>query len=161
MPVSSGRVEDAGPRMPHFRIAGPPSRRKRRACDHSHSGNRPWPLLSYKVDRALARDALCRGFDPCQRRPRGVAVDFGPKQSGWLINQLGSPTFFFLKIIEGMVQRVQLSSRRRTQFAFSPRVSLRNTMHPPLQRAFFTCVSSVDLRVSVYQATPPALGLLQ
>jgi hypothetical protein len=24
--------------------------------------------------------------------PRDVAVDFGPKQSGWLINQLGDPS---------------------------------------------------------------------
>ncbi len=45
-----------------------------------------------RVGRALARDALCRGFDPCRRRPRGLPVDFGPKQSGWLINQLGSPS---------------------------------------------------------------------
>jgi hypothetical protein len=43
--------------------------------------------------RATARDALCRGFDPCRQRPRGVVVDFGPKQSGWLINQLGAPQF--------------------------------------------------------------------
>jgi hypothetical protein len=42
-----------------------------------------------RLGRALARDALCRGFDPCRRRPQGVAVDFGPKQFGWLINQLG------------------------------------------------------------------------
>ena len=27
------------------------------------------------------------------QRPRGVVVDFGPKQSGWLINQLGDPSF--------------------------------------------------------------------
>ncbi len=27
--------------------------------------------------------------------PRGVAVDFGPKQPGWLINQLGNSRFFF------------------------------------------------------------------
>ncbi len=26
--------------------------------------------------RATARDALCRGLDPCRRRPQGVAVDF-------------------------------------------------------------------------------------
>ncbi len=36
--------------------------------------------------------ALCRGFDPCRQRPQGVAVDFGPKRSGWLINQLGDPS---------------------------------------------------------------------
>jgi hypothetical protein len=42
-----------------------------------------------RVGRATAHDALCRGFDPC---PRGVAVDFGPEQSGWLINQLGDPS---------------------------------------------------------------------
>ncbi len=35
---------------------------------------------------------LCRGFDPCRQRPQGVAVDFGPKQSSWLINQLGDPS---------------------------------------------------------------------
>jgi hypothetical protein len=46
-----------------------------------------------RVGRATARDALCRGFDPCRQRLRGVAVDFGPKQSGWLINQLGNPSF--------------------------------------------------------------------
>jgi hypothetical protein len=44
-----------------------------------------------RVGRATARDALCHGFDPCRQRPRGVAVDFGPKQSGSLINQLGDP----------------------------------------------------------------------
>ncbi len=43
------------------------------------------------VGRAIARDAF-RGFDPCWRYNRGVAVDFGPKQSGWLINQLGHPS---------------------------------------------------------------------
>jgi hypothetical protein len=42
---------------------------------------------------ATAHDMLCRGFDPCRQRPRGVAVDFGPKQSGWLIHQLGVPQF--------------------------------------------------------------------
>ncbi len=31
--------------------------------------------------------------DPCRQRPRGVAVDFGPKQSGCLINQLGDRQF--------------------------------------------------------------------
>jgi hypothetical protein len=45
-----------------------------------------------RVGRATARDAVCRGFDPCRQLPRGVAVDFGPKQSGWLINQLGNPS---------------------------------------------------------------------
>jgi hypothetical protein len=45
-----------------------------------------------RVGRATASDALCRGFDPCRQRPRGVAVDFGPKQSRWLINQLGDPS---------------------------------------------------------------------
>jgi hypothetical protein len=49
-----------------------------------------------RVGRATARDALCRGFDPCLQRPRGVAVDFGPKQSGWLINQLGVPQFLVI-----------------------------------------------------------------
>jgi hypothetical protein len=48
-----------------------------------------------RVGRATARDALCHGFDPCRQRPRGVAMDFGPKQSGWLINQLCDPCFFF------------------------------------------------------------------
>ncbi len=47
----------------------------------------PRETLSHKgicgrVGRALARDALCRGFDPCRRRLQGVALDFGPKQSG-------------------------------------------------------------------------------
>jgi hypothetical protein len=46
-----------------------------------------------RVGRATARNALYRGFDPCRQRPRGVAVDFGRKQSGWLINQLGDPSF--------------------------------------------------------------------
>ncbi len=44
-----------------------------------------------RVGRATARDALCRGFDPCWQCPQGVAVDFGHKQSGWLTNQLGNP----------------------------------------------------------------------
>ncbi len=46
-----------------------------------------------RVGRATARDALGRGFDPFRQRPRGVAVDFGPKHSGWLINQMGDPRF--------------------------------------------------------------------
>ena len=45
-----------------------------------------------RVGRATAHDALCCGFDTCRQRPRGVAVDFGPKQSGWLINQLDNPS---------------------------------------------------------------------
>jgi hypothetical protein len=28
--------------------------------------------------------------------PRGVAVEFGPKQSNWLIYQLGNPSFVLL-----------------------------------------------------------------
>ncbi len=44
-----------------------------------------------RVGRAPARDALCRRFDPCRRRPRGLAADSGPTQSGWLIHQLGNP----------------------------------------------------------------------
>jgi hypothetical protein len=48
----------------------------------------------HRVGRATARDALCRGFDPYRQRPRGVAVDYCPKQSGWLINQLGVPQFY-------------------------------------------------------------------
>ncbi len=35
----------------------------------------------------------CAWFDSCRRGPRGVAVDFGPEPSGWLINQLGNPSF--------------------------------------------------------------------
>jgi hypothetical protein len=54
-----------------------------------------------RVGRATARDAFCRGFDPCRQRPRGVAVDFGPKQSGWLINQLGVPQFVGRNILHG------------------------------------------------------------
>ena len=45
------------------------------------------------IGRAAACGALCRGFDPCWRRRRGVAVDLGPEQSGWLINQLHDPSF--------------------------------------------------------------------
>jgi len=57
------------------------------------------------VGRATACGALCRGFDPCRRRPRGVTVDFGPKQSGSsgrLINhcnQLGKPSFITLMMM--------------------------------------------------------------
>ncbi len=40
-----------------------------------------------------ACDALCRGFDSCRRRARDVAVDFCPKPSGWLINQLYNPVY--------------------------------------------------------------------
>ncbi len=57
-------------------------------------------VLVGRVGRATARvgprDALCRGFDPFRQRPRGVAVDFGPKQSGWLINQLGNPSLLYI-----------------------------------------------------------------
>jgi hypothetical protein len=35
---------------------------------------------------------------PCGWRRRGVTVDFGPKQSGWLINQLGDPSFIFVML---------------------------------------------------------------
>jgi hypothetical protein len=55
--------------------------------------NRDLRRFCGRVGRALALDALCRGFDPCRRRPRGVAVGFGPKQTGWLINQPGNPSF--------------------------------------------------------------------
>ena len=41
--------------------------------------------ISARVGRAAARDALCRGFYSCRRRPWGVALDYGPKPSGWLI----------------------------------------------------------------------------
>ncbi len=51
-----------------------------------------WALRVGIVGRVGRRDALCGEFDPCRQRPRGVAVDFGPKQSDWLINQLGSPS---------------------------------------------------------------------
>jgi hypothetical protein len=42
-----------------------------------------------QAGRATSSNALCRGFDPCRQHPRDVAVDFGPNQFGWLINQLG------------------------------------------------------------------------
>jgi hypothetical protein len=45
-----------------------------------------------QAGRATSSNALCGGFDPCRQRPRDVAVDFGPKQSGWLMNQLGKPS---------------------------------------------------------------------
>jgi hypothetical protein len=48
-----------------------------------------------RVGRATARDVLCCEFDPCLQRPQGVAVDFCPKRSGWLINQLGVPQFIY------------------------------------------------------------------
>jgi hypothetical protein len=56
-----------------------------------------------RVGRAIARDALCRGFDPCRQRPHGVALIFGPKQCGWFIYQLGDPSFegsILLKVCE-------------------------------------------------------------
>ncbi len=31
-------------------------------------------------------------------------MDFGPKQSGWLINQLGVPRFYFVNILLGLLQ---------------------------------------------------------
>ena len=50
--------------------------------------------ISARVGRVTAGDALYRGFDSCRRRPRGVALDFGPKQSGWLVNKsAGQPHF--------------------------------------------------------------------
>ncbi len=35
----------------------------------------------------------------CRQRPRGVAVDFGPKQSGWLINQLDNSSFYQYELV--------------------------------------------------------------
>ncbi len=46
------------------------------------------------VRRATASDAMCCGFDPCWRG-RDMAVDFSPKQSDWLINQMGNSGFTF------------------------------------------------------------------
>ncbi len=43
-----------------------------------------------RLCRATASYVLCCGFDPCRQRPRSVAVDSCPKQSCWLINQLGN-----------------------------------------------------------------------
>ncbi len=48
------------------------------------------------VGSETACTAFCRGFDPYRQHPRGVAVDFGPKESGLLINQLPQ---FLLNII--------------------------------------------------------------
>jgi hypothetical protein len=47
-----------------------------------------------RVGRATACYVLCHWLNPCRRLPRGVAVDFCPKQSGWLINQLDDPSLF-------------------------------------------------------------------
>jgi hypothetical protein len=51
-----------------------------------------------RVGRVAACDALCRGFDPCRQRPQGVAVDFGPKLSYWLRNQLGELQYIYIYI---------------------------------------------------------------
>ncbi len=71
-----------------------------------------------RVGRAAARDALCRGFDPCRQLPRGVAVDFGPKQSGWLINQLGNPSLW-LKTYK-VKSRTGENSQRVTEAYIAP-----------------------------------------
>ena len=63
----------------------------------------PYPV---QVVRIPDDCALCRGFDPCRRRPRGVAVDFGPKQSGWLINQLGNPSLVYIQQIKHHDQEI-------------------------------------------------------
>jgi hypothetical protein len=42
---------------------------------------------------------VCREFDLCRRCPRGVAVDFDPKQSGWLMHQLGNPSLSNIEIL--------------------------------------------------------------
>ncbi len=65
------------------------------------SGRHRIKAIVGRVSRATARNALCRGFDPCWQRIRGVAVDFGPKQSGWLINQLGVPQFSLKQTASG------------------------------------------------------------
>ena len=55
-----------------------------------------WESLAQSVELQLhaALDALRCGCDFCLRRPRRVAVDFGPKPSGWSIHQPepGNPT---------------------------------------------------------------------
>jgi hypothetical protein len=58
---------------------------------------------------------LCCGFDPCRQRPRGVAVDFGPKQSGWLINQLGVPQFYQMALADTTVEQSLASSAGGTR----------------------------------------------
>jgi hypothetical protein len=40
--------------------------------------------------RATASNMVCHGFNPCLQPPQGVAMVLGPKQSGWLTNQLGT-----------------------------------------------------------------------
>jgi hypothetical protein len=71
-----------------------------------------------QVGRALASDVLCCGFDPCRRCPQGVAVDFGPKQSGQLINQLGNPSFRpSISKVENFNIEVQYCTRYRSTFS--------------------------------------------
>ncbi len=53
--------------------------------------------LSWEAARVTCQIPLYTLYVPLyslysRQRPRGVAVDFGPKQSGWLINQLGDPS---------------------------------------------------------------------
>jgi hypothetical protein len=43
--------------------------------------NRIVGFVAELVEHWSTGDALCRGFDPCRRRPQGVAEDFGPEQS--------------------------------------------------------------------------------
>ena len=50
----------------------------------------PINLIVGPVRSATGCNALCRGVESCQRRSRGLAVDFGPEQSGWLAMQLGN-----------------------------------------------------------------------
>jgi hypothetical protein len=45
-----------------------------------------------QIGSATACNSLCSQSDPCRQHPQGVAVDFGPKQSGCLINWLGDPS---------------------------------------------------------------------
>jgi hypothetical protein len=68
------------------------------------------PVGPARVGRALARDV--RGFDPCRQRPRGVAVDFGPKQSGWLINQRDNPSFAWQTRPGNRIRQAACQARR-------------------------------------------------
>ncbi len=65
--------------------------------------NNFWFFLQIEQS-ALQTMQVCCGFDSCRQRPRGVAVDFCPKQSGWLINQLGNPNFFAMHQLQSRGQ---------------------------------------------------------
>jgi hypothetical protein len=82
-----------------------------------------WPATSCVV-----------GLDPCRRRPQGVVVDFGPKQFGWLPNQLGNPSSRSAVTDAGILNYCESETRGcRTQLSSIQRQVSTTSWSPQMQ----------------------------